>query len=465
MGAAVLGLATIGLVGLGLRDGDDAPEAAPTPSATATPTTPATPDPPATDPPSEPPADSPNALDDLGGLMPDAATLACLAGDAQPSLQGTPLPEDTGEIIQTIADQVAELRGFDGVDTALDLQLLGSDELAARVEAVTDEDYPEDEAALDDAILTTLGQLDPDQDLRDVYTSLLAEQVAGFYDPDTGELVAEADADPSPDQLLIISHEVDHALGDRALGLPELDGDDVDAILGRQGLVEGDASVLMQQWAIAHLGLANMFEMGTTPLETEALDAAPYVLQAQLTYPYVDGLEFVCHLWNRGGWAAVDAAYADPPTTSAEVLFPDRYGAGGAVDVTSPSAGGPWEVRRDTTWGAAELLWMLEAPGDDPARGPADARDRAADWAGGRQVTWQADGATMVALRAVQQPGGQLCASLGDWASTSWPDATTRAGDATTTWTTPDRVVDVRCDGDTVTVVIGPDEQAVAAVD
>lgn len=471
----VLVLAGIGALAF-LASGDDAPVTSTTAITTPTPdrsTAPATP--------SEPPEPSQSAtpgnpldglggLDGLEGLTPDADMMACLAGDAQPSLSGAELPDDPAAKIRAIADQVAALRGFDDVTTDVELELLSSDELAVRITEITLEDYPPAEAALDDAILTTLGQLDRSLDLREVYVDLLGEQVAGFYDPDTGELVAQSDADPGPDQLMIIAHELDHALGDEALGLPELDVDgaddgDVDGLLARQALVEGDATVLMQHWALANLGLGDLLSLGTAPIETSQLEAAPAVLQAQLLYPYDEGLAFVCSLYNEGGWGAVNEAYEQAPTTSAQVLFPERYAAGqDAVEVDDLAATGGWELQRDTTWGAAELLWLLQAPGDDPAQGPADARERAGDWAGGRQFTWQQGDDTMVAMQVAQQPGGDLCTSLDDWAQSAWPDGEAQATGDTTTVTTPDTTARVTCSDDEVTVVVGPDATAVDAV-
>lgn len=476
VGVVVLGLVALGVFGL-TRSGDT-PVAAPTATATppepTDPTAPSTPSPTPTTPADPGPTATPDPGDDpLGdlGLDPealgaDAELFQCLLGDGQPSLGGAQLPDDPTERIRAIADQVAELRGLD-VDTEVDLELLSSDELTQRVTDIILEDYPVSEAALDDAIYTTLGQLSPDRDLRDVLVGLLGEQVAGFYDPETGELVAEAGADPSPDQLVIIAHELDHALTDAALDAPSLSIDgDVDRELAHQALLEGDATVLMQQWALANLGFGELMSLGAGPVETEQLDSAPAVLQAQLLAPYTDGLTFVCSLYNDGGWAAVDAAYDDPPSTTAQVLFPQRYtDREDAVEVAGLSAGDGWQQQRDTTYGAAELLWLLQAPGDDPARGPADARDRVADWAGGRQVTWQDGDDTMVALHLAQQDGGDLCSSLQDWAAAAWPSAELSTDDDTSRFVADDRVVEVRCPGTgEITTVVGPDAQAVDTV-
>ncbi len=449
------------------------PQAAATPGEPQEPAATLAPAPDATTPPA--PSTAPgNPLDDLLGdqnfddLLGSDVLAQCLAPPgAAPNLQGTPLPDDPAEAIDAIADQVADVRGLE-FDTPVELDLLTDAELAERIVVVSEEDYPTDDSDVDDAILTTLGQLDPDQDLRSIYFALLGEQVAGFYDQDTGELVAESESELAPDDMVIVAHELDHALTDQALGLPDFEGmeDDVDALIARQGLVEGDATALMQQWAITNLSLFDLAALGTTAIDTAQLDTAPYVLQAQLLYPYEAGLEFVCNLYVDGGWAAVDAAYTDLPTTSAQVLFPERYLAReAAVPVAPATAGSGWEEIRATTWGAADLMWLIEAPGNDPARGPSDAMERAADWAGGRQTAWQQGDQTMVSLDLVQQPGGDLCTTMRDWIEAAWPDgAVTTTDNTATVWTTSAGAVALTCDGDAVRAVVGPDEAAVTSV-
>lgn len=412
-------------------------------------------------------------LDDLFGGQFDPELLACLAPSAggQPSLGGTPLPDDPEEAIRTIADQVAELRALAFTDE-VDLELLTADELADRVGEVVDEEYDADSAAADQAILAALGQVDPDLDLQATYQDLLTEQVAGFYDPETGELVALSSADElAPSDRVIVAHELDHALTDQALGLPELDDDqDLDAVLAQQGLVEGDATVLMQQWASANLGLTDQLGMAVPQADTQALDQAPYVLQQQLLYPYTAGMSFVCSQYNEGGWAAVDDMYANLPTTTAQVLWPERYEAGeAAVDVPEVDLPGGDELRA-TTWGAADLLWLLEAPGDDPTAALPGAMELAADWAGGSLTAWETDAGTTVSLSVAQQPGGALCATMQRWYEAAFPASTaTRPDrgqpDERRAWDGGGQAGSVACTGDLVTTTVGPDLTTVRSVE
>ena len=42
-------------------------------------------------------------------------------------------------------------------------------------------------------------------------------------------------------------------------------------------------------------------------------------------FPYQQGLEFVMTLLDKGGYAAVDAAFKNPPVSTEQILHPDQY--------------------------------------------------------------------------------------------------------------------------------------------
>jgi hypothetical protein len=115
---------------------------------------------------------------------------------------------------------------------------------------------------------------------------------------------------------------------DQALGLPDRTQppfvDDADAALAVLAVIEGDATLLMNLWALSELPITDQFSMALDPgiaAAQAALDAMPYYLQRELLYPYTEGLDWACQHYLDGGWAAIDAAYDDPPATTAEVLW------------------------------------------------------------------------------------------------------------------------------------------------
>lgn len=383
----------------------------------------------------------------LGGLGLDLAA-GCLAEGGLGGLLGggaeggAAIPDDDPRAqYAAAAEWVERERGLE-FDRVPEPAFVTADEMRARVAQHLRADYPADLVRADQELYEALGVLEPGTDLLATYTEFVGGQVAGYYDPDTGELVVLGDEDEPFDaiELLTIAHELEHALADQALDLPiadEVRTDDPDAQLAGLALVEGDATLTMSRFQLAATDPAEAFGLllgGDLQRQRQALEDAPPFLAAQLVFPYTEGLSFVCALESDGGWEAVDRAYREPPTTTAQVLFPERYTAGeGAVAVDAPPgpAGGGWERVRTTTFGAADLMFLFEDAGID------DARERAGAWAGGEMTQYRRgeDVAVRIGLAQHARTGG-LCDSVRAWADT----------------------VDgaqVRCEGDRVSVAIG----------
>ena len=375
----------------------------------------------------------------LAGEVPGAGCLTPAGGGLLGGLldEGEPLPDDPEALVEVVAEQVAQLRGLDW-EEPVEVDFVDDAELSQRLEVLLDEDAEPDTLEAEQRLLAALGAVPDDLDLEAVQRELLDEQVAGYYVPETGELVVRVPDGGTirPLDRVTLAHELEHALADQALGLPDLLTDpdlaDADARLGAMALVEGGATLLMQHWAVEQLSLAEQLT-GTLGGDLDAaqasLAAVPHHLQRELLFPYTAGLDYVCELYLDGGWAAVDARYDDPPATSVEVLFPERDGQRpqAPAELLAPEDGASLLT---TTFGAAPLLWLLEAPGGDPGRGLEDARQRVGAWAGGEVEVWDLDdGRTAVGITLVD--GGAddtLCDALADWHAAAFDDRP--AGDA-----------------------------------
>lgn len=455
---------TAAVVLLGRGTADSGPRVAgPSPS------TPASPAPEA----SPPPSDSPSEPDDRGGgdsllegmlddLLAgmDPTQLGACIG--MPTGTSEPVPGDPDAAIEVIAEQVADERRLDFTEP-IDPVLLSPDDLRARVQELAAEDYPAEVADVDARLLSGLGAIPAGTDLQALQLDLLGEQVAGFYDPDTGELTAVAEDGLDPTTRMTLAHEVDHALTDQALGLPDLDGftGRSDEALATLAVIEGDASLLMQRWAAQQLSLAEQLAAAASSLGPAGqLQSTPWVLQQQLVFPYTAGLEFACQHFADGGWDRVDRLYRDGPTTSAQVLWPERYAVGeSAVDVDDPALPADWqEVRRDQL-GAADLLWLFQAPGDDRSAALSDPEERARAWAGGEVAVGTRDDDTAISITLAEHADATvpLCDSVTEWYGRAFPEATSTADGAVTTWTGPQQSAVIACDGDRVRLGIAPD--------
>jgi hypothetical protein len=287
--------------------------------------------------------------------------------------------------------------------------------------------YPSAELTSETRALVALGAVPRGTNLETLMKRTLPGQIAGFYDPATGELVVGSTGEKGLDAVerLTLAHELEHALADQVLRMPRFLKDDhipdgrEDAEIAGLSLIEGDATLLTEAFAREHVSLADAVRsIGPALTAERQFNQLPHYLQASTIFPYGDGLNFVCSVFQRGGWKAVDRVYGRPPATSAQVMFPQRYfGREQAVDAPEARPPGPgWKLLDVQAFGAANLLWLFEAPGGDTGRELPDARERAAAWAGGDLRVFGRGGKTAVGLTLVERRGERdLCASMRAW--------------------------------------------------
>jgi hypothetical protein len=256
-----------------------------------------------------------------------------------------------------------------------------------------------------------LGLLNAEDDLRSMFVGVLGEQVIGYYDPETGRLVIREDVmaglagafgpDQTQEARLVLVHELVHALQDQRLGLGEsyekertADGDNA-----FRAVVEGDATLAMLAHALRQQGIplsaatTGIQQMGdyvdlNALVRGEKLDDAPAILRVTLVAPYLRGLQFVAAVQGRGGWPAVNNAHRRPPTTTEQVLHPEKYFArepGEEIDIPDNRAilaAGFKRIEEDTL-GELELgvyLGQVRSSGTDD--------QAAAGWGGDHLVVY-----------------------------------------------------------------------------
>lgn len=292
--------------------------------------------------------------------------------------------------------------------------------------------FREGEAELLQDVLVALGAIPPGYDLERELTETSADGVVGFYDPDTEELVVKgtggADGFTGLERMTLV-HELEHALADQVHGFRPLDDPDADedALAAYRALVEGDAELVTEMYASQALGFADAIEIGLVAgvAGASALDA-PHFIVRSLTFPYLEGMEFACALYERGGWAAVDAAYADPPASTHEILFPETYPGFEPVDLPDPPGPPrPWRKLAEMSVGTADLLFLFEAPGGDVEEALDDPVAGAAAWGGGELHAWgRGDDVALVLSVANRSQTRPMCASIDTWYRRAFPGGT-----------------------------------------
>ncbi|MBB5785921.1 hypothetical protein [Jiangella mangrovi] len=413
-------------------------------------------------------------LGDLEGMGDvDPILFECLgAGGLGLGGGGESIPDgDVETQVAAIAQLVEEERGLPAGDD-VDIEFVSLDEVQRRAVEITREDLDPERAAVDSRLLAALGAVEPGTDLAQAQLDALDAGVGGFYDPETHQLVIGSE-EMDGMGAFITAHELVHAQADAALGLPDQEAiateSGSDAAYAALNATEGDASLYSQQFIGQHLPLDQLLELQELSGQTSAdLDGLPHFIARQLEFPYVEGLTFTCDVFLDGGWDAVDATYDQVPATTAQILFPDRYRAGeAAVDVRDPAGPGEaWQELRSDTFGAADLLFLLEAPGDDESVARSDPKELAAAWAGGEVTVWGDGDRTAVALVLADrgdEGAAPLCETVTDFYAAAFQDADAAEEGGRTVFTGPDQSAVVACSGSEVALGIGPDAQTAAA--
>jgi hypothetical protein len=321
-----------------------------------------------------------------------------------------------------------------------------------------------------DRALEVLGELPPHTDLAKLLRAVQTESVLGFYvpgkPPAKGRLYVRSNNGLDPYARFVLSHELTHAVTDQHYDLTRGDrlnapGKD-DQSTAYTALLEGDATVMMGIYHGQVLTPAEQADADRVGVQqaTPQLDAAPAALRESLLFPYQAGVAFVRALLQRGGWAAVDRAYLDPPASSEQILHPEKYFGPRdqpkpvAVPDLSGSLGRGWRSATVAGWGEFDVRLMLEG-----TLGVAPAERAAAGWGGGELRSFQDGGETAVVLRTVWDStaeASEYCGLLATWATSRFGAPTAEAASGRH-WAGSGQQTALVCRGTAATWLSAPD--------
>jgi hypothetical protein len=333
-----------------------------------------------------------------------------------------PPPESMEALIRETVAEVEEVRGLKR-QSPLKVLLLDDELFGKALRKKAEQELTAQAVAKERARWTAFNLAPASADPGKIVLSVLDEQVAGFYDPQTKALTVRSHVPGSaaslgPDGIrFVLAHEIEHALQDQHFGIPDLNGEaDDDLRLARLSLFEGDAQATMIAVAAQRAGkpvdavisvaAQAMTEMTAEDLMRQSgfsplLLQAPAVVREELLTPYVAGLELVAEVHRRGGWALVNRMFQNAPSTMHEVLHPEVYLAGvHPAPVPFPAAPPGLSVVAKGRMGEVGSRLALASCVEDKV-----ARDLVSTWSGD-------------AYTIVRTPSGALALI---W-STSWSD-------------------------------------------
>ncbi|ERG96014.1 Hvo_1808 family surface protein [Haloquadratum walsbyi] len=149
--------------------------------------------------------------------------------------------------------------------------------------------------------------------------------VAGFYSPsdDAITIVTDTPESASIDNTTLI-HELVHAVQDQHYDLTEerYAATTQDGQLAVDGLIEGDARYVESAYVDRCGGSWECVELPTDTGRDSGSGGGPSNLGIFVTIfqPYSDGVGYINHLRESGGWAAVNDRFESPPVASEQVI-------------------------------------------------------------------------------------------------------------------------------------------------
>ncbi len=332
----------------------------------------------------------PGATTTTGAESP-STTFAETTTSTAADLSGLDAPQVVRDQLEELITDAQEIRGLPFLTPPI-ITIVTSAELETRVREAIEEDA--DDFPADQALYQLLGLLEPESDLEEIVLDLYGEQVAGFYDGDTGEIVVPVREDGfSLLQQGTMVHELVHALTDQHFGFDPVfqamaEEDRLDQVTAYQALIEGDATLAQVKW-VRGLSQSELgqFVAESLDIDTSSLDIVPSFLRDSLIFPYDSGLAFAQDLHDVGGWSEINDAYGifpDLPGSSEQVITPGDYQRDLPMTVAMPTVDlVGYKLERTSVWGEQGFRIML----DQVAGGSTSAR--AADgWGGDGYHQW-----------------------------------------------------------------------------
>ena len=300
-----------------------------------------------------------------------------------PATPASPTGKSGAADFAAAADEVlAQMSGITGLAlrSPLKKSLRSREEIRAHLIQEMNEDKGAAERYAGARSAEAFGLLPKGFDLDSFMVDLLAEQIAGLYDPKAHEFYV-ADWIPIDDQRMVMAHELTHALEDQHFQIeawakaarPNDDGE-----LAREAVLEGSAMAAMVEYLLQGSGrsLQDLPDIDPALLigdmtETPLLKKAPPFLKDALIFPYLDGLTFSGAVLKPTGWQGLSAIFTNPPVSTQQIMHPALYTSGKVPALVSlpsieKSLGADWAKLEENVMG--EFGWkevlkqFLDAP-------------------------------------------------------------------------------------------------------
>ena len=403
-----------------------------------------------------------------GNLLPTEQGL-----QGQSGVENNTLSVDILNQMDLIETQVESIRGLGSADN-LKRSTLSPDALRSRVMDDFFADYSAEEVAQDTQVLSLFGLLEPGYDLHQLYVDLYSEQIAGFYDDETQEMVIVQGGQFLGPERMTYAHEYTHALQDRVYDLEnglkmndETCDQNSEYCAAVQALLEGDATLTETIWFLQNSSVQDKKDILEyyQAYQSPVYDSAPDFLKQDFLFAYSKGLEFVQQIYESGGFAALDQVYQNLPQSTEQILHPQKYPEDQPVRVEigdlESILGSEWqEIERDSL-GEWYTYLILAAPGKGQvALSEQDAAAAADGWGGDQYVILQQNGSSKAVLVAFSQwdtapDAEEFWQQLSTYGSKRWGSSQT-GGLNWAVWSGSQEAVSMSLQGSRVLWIVAP---------
>lgn len=274
---------------------------------------------------------------------------SCRSGGDSAEADGPPFPETKpftdalSAELHALRDQASVARGLPVNDAVVEGTLTREqlrDYYAEAYELTAEEEL---EVRAFNTALRLMGMIETDDDIIDSFEEISGDATAGVYVIDEDRLVlVDASEQLSAKNRTTIVHEYVHSFQDGFFSFDRFDKliekeDDKDYAPTEYAVTlsclrEGDAQVSEIVWGMEVFG-PDWFDQMNAPVDDTQQPAsdddgtldAPPAIQRYAFFDYVECMDFVGQLWAEHGWLPIDKAYADPPSTTEQILHPNKF--------------------------------------------------------------------------------------------------------------------------------------------
>jgi len=310
------------------------------------------------------------------------------------------------ELTDDIRDDVELLRELD-FERPVDVAIADKEGFLGYVRERIERSTPKETFTSIEEAVELLGLVPADMNMQEVLEELLQGQVGGFYDPGADKFYLMEGFGGGVARI-ILAHELVHALDDQHF---DLDGQleaakgNADREFAFSAVVEGSATQVMTLWSMENIGLEDIADLQQIQEQSQdSMADAPAYLWKPLLGAYMRGAAFLgrsgdvmAGLTGSGSMEDFDRAFRDPPTSSEQILHPEKYWDAELRDdpipvelsLSAEAQAAGWSALHTDTLGELGLALFCEDPAkrDEPMGNPQAldyTNDAAAGWGGDR---------------------------------------------------------------------------------